>query len=58
MPHLLVDLSDHGFGHLAQTAPVVNARAEIPAVAAAYLKKILILRGIARNGRQFCRTFL
>ncbi len=28
MPHLLVDLSCHGFGHLAQTAPVVNALAE------------------------------
>lgn len=25
MPHLLVDLSYHGFGHIAQTAPVVNA---------------------------------
>jgi UDP-N-acetylglucosamine:LPS N-acetylglucosamine transferase len=24
MPHLLVDLSPHGFGHIAQTAPVVN----------------------------------
>jgi hypothetical protein len=28
MPHLLVDLSYHGFGHIAQTAPVVNALAE------------------------------
>lgn len=28
MPHLLVDLSCHGFGHIAQTAPVVNALAE------------------------------
>lgn len=28
MPHLLVDLSFHGFGHIAQTAPVVNALAE------------------------------
>lgn len=27
MPHLLVDLSYHGFGHIAQTAPVVNALA-------------------------------
>ena len=27
MPHLLVDLSFHGFGHIAQTAPVVNALA-------------------------------
>lgn len=24
MPHLLVDISPHGFGHIAQTAPVVN----------------------------------
>lgn len=24
MPHLLVDLSSHGYGHIAQTAPVVN----------------------------------
>jgi len=28
MPHLLVDLSSHGFGHIAQTAPVINALAE------------------------------
>ena len=28
MPHLLVDLSYHGFGHIAQTAPVVNALVE------------------------------
>ncbi|MHB0986935.1 MAG: hypothetical protein ACYC05_15265 [Sulfuricella sp.] len=28
MPHLLVDLSAHGFGHIAQTAPVVNALVE------------------------------
>ncbi|MBU1692098.1 MAG: hypothetical protein KJ958_03655 [Gammaproteobacteria bacterium] len=28
MPHLLVDLSYHGFGHIAQTAPVVSALAE------------------------------
>lgn len=28
MPHLLVDLSSHGFGHVAQAAPVVNALAE------------------------------
>jgi len=27
MPHLLVDLSYHGYGHIAQTAPVVNALA-------------------------------
>ena len=27
MPHLLVDLSCHGFGHIAQAAPVVNALA-------------------------------
>ncbi len=25
MPHLLVDVTAHGYGHLAQTAPVVNA---------------------------------
>jgi hypothetical protein len=25
MPHLLVDISSHGFGHISQTAPVVNA---------------------------------
>ncbi len=24
MPHLLVDISAHGFGHIAQTAPVIN----------------------------------
>ena len=24
MPHLLVDISSHGFGHVSQTAPVVN----------------------------------
>ncbi len=24
MPHLLVDISSHGYGHVAQTAPVVN----------------------------------
>lgn len=31
MPHLLVALSSHGFGHAAQTAPVVNAlRALVP----------------------------
>ena len=29
MPHLLVDLSYHGFGHIAQTAPVVNVLAEL-----------------------------
>lgn len=27
MPHLLVDISFHGYGHLSQTAPVVNALA-------------------------------
>lgn len=27
MPHLLVDISAHGFGHLGQTAPVLNALA-------------------------------
>ncbi|MDD2685043.1 MAG: glycosyltransferase family protein [Gallionella sp.] len=27
MPHLLVDVTAHGYGHLAQTAPVVNALA-------------------------------
>ena len=32
-PHLLVDLSYHGFGHIAQTAPVVNALAgRLPAL--------------------------
>ncbi|WP_319242339.1 hypothetical protein [uncultured Propionivibrio sp.] len=25
MPHLFVDVSSHGFGHLAQTAPILNA---------------------------------
>lgn len=25
MPHLFVDISSHGFGHLAQTAPIINA---------------------------------
>jgi len=25
MRHLLVDISFHGFGHLSQTAPVLNA---------------------------------
>lgn len=29
MPHLLVDISYHGFGHISQTAPVVNALARI-----------------------------
>ncbi|MBI5658713.1 MAG: hypothetical protein HZC43_03995 [Nitrosomonadales bacterium] len=28
MPHLLVDISSHGFGHIAQTAPVVNELAQ------------------------------
>ncbi|MFA7293706.1 MAG: hypothetical protein WC023_15810 [Rhodocyclaceae bacterium] len=28
MPHLFVDISAHGFGHLAQTGPVLNALAE------------------------------
>jgi hypothetical protein len=27
MPHLLVDISAHGYGHISQTAPVVNALA-------------------------------
>jgi hypothetical protein len=27
MPHLFVDISSHGFGHLAQTAPILNALA-------------------------------
>lgn len=32
-PHLFVDISSHGFGHLAQTAPVLNAlRAKLPAL--------------------------
>lgn len=29
MPHLLVDISYHGFGHISQTAPVVNALAQL-----------------------------
>ncbi len=29
MPHLLVDISFHGYGHLSQTAPVVNALARL-----------------------------
>ncbi len=29
MPHLLVDVSHHGYGHISQTAPVVNALAQI-----------------------------
>lgn len=29
MPHLLVDISYHGFGHVSQTAPVVNALARM-----------------------------
>jgi hypothetical protein len=28
-PHLFVDISSHGFGHLAQTAPVLNRLAEL-----------------------------
>ena len=28
MPHLLVDISAHGFGHVSQTAPVVNELAQ------------------------------
>lgn len=28
MTHLFVDISSHGFGHLAQTAPILNALAE------------------------------
>jgi hypothetical protein len=28
LPHLLVDISAHGYGHLGQTAPVLNALAE------------------------------
>lgn len=28
MPHLLVDISSHGFGHISQTAPVVNELAQ------------------------------
>ncbi len=31
LPHLFVDISSHGFGHLAQVAPVLNAlRVELP----------------------------
>jgi hypothetical protein len=29
LPHLFVDISAHGFGHLAQTAPVLNCLAEL-----------------------------
>lgn len=29
LPHLFVDISSHGYGHLAQTAPVLNRLAEI-----------------------------
>lgn len=29
MPHLFVDISSHGFGHLAQTAPVLNRLTEL-----------------------------
>ncbi|MDP2806275.1 MAG: hypothetical protein Q8O24_10075 [Gallionellaceae bacterium] len=29
MRHLLVDISSHGFGHISQTAPVVNALAQL-----------------------------
>lgn len=29
MPHLFVDISAHGFGHLAQTAPVLEALADL-----------------------------
>ncbi len=33
MPHLFVDISSHGFGHLAQTAPVLNVlRARLPSL--------------------------
>lgn len=28
-PHLFVDISSHGFGHLSQTAPVLNELAEL-----------------------------
>ena len=32
-PHLFVDISAHGFGHLAQVAPVLNALTErLPAL--------------------------
>jgi len=29
MPHLLVDISSHGYGHVGQTAPVINAIAKL-----------------------------
>ena len=33
MPHLFVDISSHGFGHLAQTAPILNCLGErLPAL--------------------------
>lgn len=44
-PHLLVDLSAHGFGHVAQVAPVVNElRRRIPSLR-------LTLRGAFSNAR-------
>ena len=33
MKHLFVDISSHGFGHLAQVAPILTAlRAQLPAL--------------------------
>ncbi len=29
MPHLFVDISSHGFGHFAQTAPILNHLVEL-----------------------------
>lgn len=44
MPHLLVALTAHGFGHAAQTAPVVNAlRRRIPAL------RITLYTGLPRS---------
>ena len=31
MPHLLVDISYHGYGHIAQTAPVLRLNSAAPA---------------------------
>ncbi len=51
-PHLFVEISSHGFGHLAQTAPVLNRLAELlPAL------KITLRSGLpAEKLRQRIRT--
>lgn len=44
MPHLFVDISSHGFGHLAQTAPVLNElRRRLPGL------RLTLRSGIARE---------